>query len=180
MVSTLNPTQFEFPADLPDPVLAMSYPADVKRPRRPSLGKRVLRSLSRFLIVFCIGVAATLIWQSYGDAARAMIANSSPQLGWLAPQTASVARTAPDTIATPALAIPSAELEQLKAMLLGFAMVQQRVDELAASQQQMAGDIANVRADQQELHQKLSTPPPRPTATTPRKPEPLPATAQTR
>ena len=26
-----------------------------------------------FLITFCIGVAATLGWQSYGDAAREMI-----------------------------------------------------------------------------------------------------------
>jgi len=37
---------------------------------------------SRFLITFCIGGASTLAWQSYGDAARAMIANSYPQLGW--------------------------------------------------------------------------------------------------
>ena len=44
---------------------------------RPSLGKRVSRRLVRFLIVFSIGVGATLAWQSYGDAARAMIATSA-------------------------------------------------------------------------------------------------------
>jgi hypothetical protein len=33
--------------------------------------------------------------QLYGDAARATIANLSPQLGWLAPQTAPVAQTDP-------------------------------------------------------------------------------------
>jgi hypothetical protein len=47
--------------------------------------KRASLALVRFLIALCIGIAATLAWQSYGDAARAMIANSSPQLGWLAP-----------------------------------------------------------------------------------------------
>src|SRR5262249_240870 len=51
----------------------------------PSLGRRASRGLARFLIIFSIGIGATLAWQSYGDAARAMLANSSPQLGWLAP-----------------------------------------------------------------------------------------------
>jgi len=47
----------------------------------PSLGGRASRGLARFLIIFSIGIGATLAWQSYGDAARAMLANSSPQLG---------------------------------------------------------------------------------------------------
>src|SRR5262249_19852283 len=64
--------------------------------KRPSLGKRASRSLTRFLIIFCFGVAATLAWQSYGDAAREMIANSYPQLSWLAPQAAPLAQTASD------------------------------------------------------------------------------------
>ena len=38
--------------------------------QRPSLGRRASRGLARFLIIFCTGVAATLAWQSYGDAAR--------------------------------------------------------------------------------------------------------------
>jgi hypothetical protein len=50
---------------------------------RPSLGRRTSRSLARFLVTACIGVAATLAWQSYGGAAKQMIANSAPQLGWL-------------------------------------------------------------------------------------------------
>ncbi len=44
-----------------------------------SFSKRVSFALVRFLITFCSGVAATLAWQSYGDAAKPMIANSSPQ-----------------------------------------------------------------------------------------------------
>lgn len=45
-------------------------PADLKNDRfpndRPSLRKRVSRALSRLLVTFCAGVAATLAWQSYG------------------------------------------------------------------------------------------------------------------
>jgi hypothetical protein len=50
---------------------------------RPSLGRRASRSLARFLVTACIGVAATLSWQSYGGTAKQMIANSAPQLSWL-------------------------------------------------------------------------------------------------
>jgi hypothetical protein len=53
-----------------------------------SFGKQASFALARFLIAFCIGVAATLAWQSYGDATRKMIASSSPQLGRSAPQAA--------------------------------------------------------------------------------------------
>ena len=57
-------------------------PANLKDDRlpskRPSPGKRASRALARFLITFCMGVGAILAWQSYGDAAREMIASSSP------------------------------------------------------------------------------------------------------
>src|SRR5260370_842766 len=64
---------------------------------RPMLRRRRSRTLARVLITFCAGVATTLAWQSYGDAARQIIANSYPHFGWLAPETA-VAQTAPDMI----------------------------------------------------------------------------------
>src|ERR1700686_4957095 len=50
---------------------------------RPSLGRRISRNIARFLVTACIGVAATLAWQSYGGTAKQMIANSAPQLSWL-------------------------------------------------------------------------------------------------
>ena len=114
-------------------------PAD-QRSKQPSLLKRASRGLARFLIIFCIGVAVTLAWQSYGNAAREMIANSSPQLGWLVPS----ANSSPE--------------QQLKAMSSDFATMRQRVDQLAANQQQMAGDMAKLVADQKELLQKISAP----------------------
>jgi hypothetical protein len=58
-----------------------------------SPGKQASFALARFLIAFCIGVAATLAWQSYGDATRKMIASSSPQPAWSAPQAAPEAAT---------------------------------------------------------------------------------------
>jgi hypothetical protein len=55
--------------------------ADLKNDRlpskRPSLGEGASHALARFVITFCIGVAATLAWQFYGDAARERIASSS-------------------------------------------------------------------------------------------------------
>jgi hypothetical protein len=172
MASTLSPKQSEFSADLrptKPSVDAMIRSADLKS-KRLSLGKRAARSLTRFLIIFCIGVAATLAWQSYGDAAREMIANSSPQLGWLAPQAAPLAQTAPDLVAPAAPTAPSADLQQLKEMALGLAAVRQSVDQLAAqlasNQQQMAGDIAKLQAE-------ILAPPPRPAAAPARKPVPL-------
>jgi hypothetical protein len=70
---------------------------------RPIDVKNVSSSTStraRFLIAFCTGVAATLLWQSYGDAAREMIEILYPQLGWLAPRPALTAQNPhpPDVI----------------------------------------------------------------------------------
>ena len=81
---------------------------------RLSLRKRTTRALTRFLIIFGMGVATTLAWQSRGNELRAMIANSSPQLGWLAPQ-AALADTAPEA-APIAPATASPETQQVDVM----------------------------------------------------------------
>jgi hypothetical protein len=166
-----------------EPVEEWIRPASVDRLRRERLpfGKRVSRALSRFLITFCIGVAATLAWQSHGDVVREMIASSHPLLGWLAPQ------AAPDA--------PSPELQQLKAMSTDVAAVRQSVDQLAAQfvagQDQLTRDITKQHAAEQELLEsivklhateqdilenildKIPAPPPRPAAGPARKPAPL-------
>jgi hypothetical protein len=134
--------------------------------RPPSLGKRSSRALLRFLTTFCIGAGATLAWQSYGDAARQMIASSSPQLGWLAPQAAPLAQVAADAGAPAEPAAPSPDAEQLKAMSVDLAAVRQGVDQLAAAlvagRQQTAGDLATLQASQQAILRKISPPAPRP------------------
>ena len=111
--STFDTLPSEFSADL------STRPSRDAIIQRPSLGKRASRGLARFLIIFCTGVAATLAWQSFGDAAREMIANSYPQLSWLAPQAAPLAQTASDTPAPAPSATPSPELKQLWSAPLG-------------------------------------------------------------
>ena len=108
--------------------------------------------LGRLLITFCIGVVAALAWQSYGDAAREMIANSSPRLSWLAPSAA---------LGAQATAAPSPDQKELKAISIGLAGLQQRVDQIAAAQEQMAGDITNrLQAVEQDIADKTLVPPP--------------------
>ena len=159
----MSSTRTEFPADL----LAGERSVDRPLPRKRPL---------RFLFAFCIGVAATLAWQSYGDAAREIIASSYPQLGWLAPQ-AAAAQAAPTTIAA---ATASLDQHELKAVSLGLAAVRQRVDQLAAQvaagQEQMTRDFtAKLHAVEQDILDKISAP--QPAAAPARKPVPSPAQA---
>jgi hypothetical protein len=159
----------------PQPDVAAHQP-DVARPGldamadldeiRPSLGKRASRSLVRFLILFSIGVCTTLAWQWYGDAARAMIATSWPQLASLAPEpTPAPEQTAaaPQATAAPELqqlkvdlAQLKQELQQLKEIPAALASLQQSVYRLTGSQQQIAGTLA-------KLGTQKPASPPRPT-----------------
>ena len=180
-------------------------PTDMKNEwlpsERRSPGRLASRALVGFLIAFCIGVAATLAWQSYGEVARETIASSSPQLGWLAPQAVPVAQTAPDMIAPVAPVDPSPDQQRLEAMSLDLSAMRQSVDHLAASleqtmrsvdqlaagqerltrtvnqltasQEQMTRDITKLQAAEQNiLHKLISTPSARPAAAPTRKPAP--------
>ena len=119
----------------------------------PSLVERASRQIVRFLITFSIGVAATLAWQSYSDAARQFIARLSPQLGWLVPQPA-VAQTIPDPID-----------EMTRSVDRIVAASQERivrsVGQLAASQEQITREIIKLQAITQ-YGGKNSEPPLRP------------------
>jgi hypothetical protein len=156
----MSSTRSEFSADL--------------RAGEPSIEPSTFRnrgSFTRILITFCVGVAATLAWQSYGNAAREIIANSYPQLGWLAPQSA-IARTVPDTIVPPAT---SPDSQEFKAISLDLAALRQKVDQLAASQQQMTRDFTiGLHAAEQEILDKISVLPSQPAAAPARKPVPTP------
>lgn len=44
--------------------------------------KRGSRGFVRYLLAICIGVAATLAWQFYGEATKQIIATRAPELGW--------------------------------------------------------------------------------------------------
>jgi len=63
---------------------------------RPSIGRRVLRSLTRFSIAALVCVGAALGWQSYGDAAKELVIARAPTLAWLL----SISTTKPPVVAT--------------------------------------------------------------------------------
>jgi hypothetical protein len=173
---------------------------------RPSLGRRNSRSLARFLVTACFGVAATLAWQSYGGTAKQMIANAAPQLSWLlslpamnppsgreiaveqpsppavqasAPQAASAqaGAVAPTALETAASTAPSPELQQLETMAHDLAAVRQSVEQLAAGQEQMARDIVKLQTAGQDIRRRISALPPASAATTAHKPVPPPQPA---
>jgi hypothetical protein len=130
-----------------------------------------MEMMMRPLITFCIGVAVTLAWQSYGDAAREIIVSSYPQLTWLAPP-AAVAQTASDASAPTTYSSGS---QELKAMAADLAAVRQKVDQLAAqvaaSQEQMARDFAaKMQAAEQDILAKMSVPSVQQAVTSVRKP----------
>jgi len=167
MSAMSSPTQSESSADSMPANPSVEAPAvraaDLKKDRFPNgrsaLGKRVLLALVRFLIMFCIGVAATLAWQSYRDAARERIASSYPQLAWLAPQAARIARSGPDTIGLAAQAAPSPDQQRINAMSLDLDAVRQSIDRIAnnmaTSQEQIPRSVdriaARVAASQEQL-----------------------------
>ena len=97
---------------------------------QPSLRKRASRALSRFLAIFCVGVGTTLAWQSYGDAAREMIANSYPQLGWLAPLPLP-AQNAPGMAALATPAAPSFDQQSVDRIIAGHDHIMRSIDQIA-------------------------------------------------
>jgi hypothetical protein len=127
---------------------------DQLQSERSWLGKRVPLALA--LITFCIGIAATSAWQSYGDTAREMIASSFPELRRLAPQATPVAQNTPDVIAPTAPATPSPDQQQLNAMSLDLDAVRQSVDRIAASQEQMTRNVDQLTAGQEQVTRAIT------------------------
>ena len=95
---------------------------------RPSIGRRIFRSVIRFSIAVLIGIGATLAWQSHGDEAKETIRTWAPSLGWLL----SVSATK-----SPAAAATSRELvQEIEPIARDLAVVRRSVEQLAAKQEQ--------------------------------------------
>jgi hypothetical protein len=119
--------------------------ADLVRDGRPSRRRRVLLAAARLAVTFGIGVAATLAWQPYSDAARMMIASASPQLGWLAPRVPHGA-----AVAAPPLQQPH------NAVVSDFDTVRERIDRLAASQEQTTRAVVMLAASQERIAEEIA------------------------
>jgi hypothetical protein len=157
-----------------------------------SRGRRAMPSPFRFLLAACIGVVATLAWQSYGAAGRRLVATFIPQLGLSsspnmtqplpgavnkdpagaaveanaadgAPaQVAALAQTRSDPVVTPAPA--SAEvIQRIEALAHDITAMRQSMEQLTAAQSQMARTIAALQAAE-DARRELPASPPRPTA----------------
>ena len=127
---------------------------------RPTLARRIFRTVSRFVIAVLIGIGGTLAWQSYGDVAREMAATRSPTLGLLLsylPTKSPVVAASPNSAAS--------SLDALR----------RSVEQLAVRQDQMAQYVMALRAIEEDIRQKMAfTPPSMATVLT----QPPPSTVQ--
>ena len=139
---------------------------------RPSIGRRIFRTLTRFFIAVLFGVGATLAWQSHGDAAREMVVARVPTLAWLL----AVSATKPPVVA----ATPPDPMQQLEPLASNLDVVRRSVEQLAAKQEQMAQNIAALLAVEENIRQKMSSTPPSPSqqATSIAQPKPPQSRAQ--
>ncbi len=129
-----------------DPLAALND--DLIRAGRASRRRRVLVAAARLAATFCIGVAVTLAWQPYGDAARMIIASASPQLGWLAPQGAPAApRPAAAAAAGPQPRSTTAS---------DLDVVQERIDRIVDIQEQMTRAVARLSAGQERIAEEIA------------------------
>jgi hypothetical protein len=113
---------------------------------------------SRFLMMFVLGAAATLVWQSsYGHAAREIVAEWSPQLRWLAPQT-EADDAAPNRIEQITRSVDRIASD----MAAGQQQIARSIDHLAAGQEQMTTEIIRLQAISQFGSSKGQEPLPHP------------------
>jgi hypothetical protein len=150
--------------------------------------RRGSRGFARYLVAILIGVAATLAWQSYGDAAKQIIATRAPELGW-SPEakqmiTSSIqwiGSTKPGAgsekqappLAQTAPPAPSIDPAQVQQMTQNLSALRQNVEQLTAGQDQMARQIARLESAVAEVIVKMPAPPPQPPAAPARKPTPI-------
>jgi hypothetical protein len=154
-------------------------------------GSRGSPGFARYLVAICIGVAAILAWQSYGEQlgwspeVKQMIAGWVQQVGWTkqgagsestavqpsVPETqvATVVQTLPAAVVPKAPAASSIDPEQVHQIAEGLVALRQTVDQLAASQDQMVHQIDTLQTSNQEILtsnqeilEKIPAPPPPP------------------
>jgi hypothetical protein len=130
------------------------------------------RPIARFLSAICIGVIATLAWQSYSNAAKQLVTGSSLPVAGLA----RIAETSPNVRVSAAFAVvPSPDQPDLAAVWqdidqlvtsqqrisLSFLQLASSQEQIASAQQQMMRDMT--RLQQNERHTvSASVPLPRP------------------
>ena len=114
--------------------------SDRPESRSPSVGRRIFRAFTRFVVTLLIGIGATLAWQSYGEVAREMAAARAPNLARLLPPTGWPASS------TAAQQPAAYNLETLRL----------NIEQLAARQDLMAQSFATLLAVEMDIRQKMA------------------------
>lgn len=118
--------------------------------RRPPVGRRIFRALTRFFVAVLIGVGGTLAWQSRSDAVREMVVAQAPTLAWLlsvSTAASTVAATSPDPVR-----------QQLAPLASSLDAVRRSVEQLTAKQDQMLQNMAKLQAVDEDIRQTMSSP----------------------
>jgi hypothetical protein len=160
--------------ELDDLLLAINHHLDQETSQRKAIYYRLAaienemkgrssRGFARYLVAICIGVAAILAWQSYGKAAKQIIATRAPELGW-SPETkqmiaswverlgwmpppagstsTAVQLSAPQTVESTSKApAPPSPMHQVQQIEAGIAAVRQAVER----------QLADIRANVEQL-----------------------------
>ena len=171
----LHPSPSPKPVEeVDDLLLAISHHLDDEASERKAIRNRLLAIENameglasrgiRYLVAICIGVVAILAWQSYGEAAKQIIATKAPELAW-SPQTkqmiagwmqqlgwtkplvveskpAPVTQTAPETVAAKAPATPSLGPQQVKQIEADITAVRQGVERYLADVRETVEQLA--------------------------------------
>ncbi len=179
MSATQSHTQSEFSAASllvkPSVEAAAVRSAELKNDQlpssRPSLDKRAPLAFACHLIVFFVGVAATLAWQAYGDAARHLIvpiasAPDQQPLNAMSLDLDAVRRSIDGLVISIGTSISTSQEQTTHS-----------VDQLAAGLEQMTREIAKLQAVEQYVLYKNSDPPPRPAPAQARNPISRPSQA---
>jgi hypothetical protein len=158
MNTTTSSAQSEFAPSLlvkPSAEAPTVRPAGLKNDQAPAkrswFSMRAPLVVGRYLTTLLLGIAATLAWQSYGDAARHMIASAASSL---------------DQQQINAISL---DLNAMRQSIDGLAtsiatsqeQIMRSVDTLTASQEQMTREIAKVQAVEQYVLYRNSDPPSR-------------------
>jgi hypothetical protein len=154
----------------------------------PARARPASRGFARSMLAICLGVAATLAWQSYGQAAKQIIATTAPglgwspeakqtiaswveQLGWTNPaagaETSTAQPSVPETTQTATVApdkvakAASLDPQQVQQIALDVAALRQTVEQVTASQTKMATQINNLLVIATDIFLEFPTSPQR-------------------
>ena len=126
----------------------------------------MLRAVTKFVTAVLIGVGATLGWQAYGETAKQTLAAHAPEL---APLLAWLPEKAPAVVAT-----PDSPALQLEPLATNLEFVRRSVEQMALKQEQIIRNVAALQAIDEEIRQKVSSPPPAPPQSAAAAPQPKP------